>query len=333
MRALQIVSLSLLASAAFAASLPVPASEREVEGTYVATLDEIPAGLERISVWIPLPSSGRDQTVDAIRIESRWTWREVEEKTFGNRYLHAEIENPPRTIEVRVPFRASRRAVSFADLAAEGGALDEAGRYLEADRLVTLSDRVRSLAADVTEGKSGTVEKARAIYDHVLATMRYDKTIPGWGEGDTERACDIRAGNCTDFHSLFLSLARAEGIPTRFVIGFPLPAEDSGTVSGYHCWAEFWVEGKGWVPVDASDAWKSTDSGMKAFLFGNLPADRVQFTIGRDLILSPATAEPLNYFIYPYGEANAQRVGVPSIRLEVAPPTRMVVGSRTSAGS
>lgn len=332
MRALQIVSLSLVASTAFGAPLPVPGAERQVEGTYVARLDEIPEGVERISVWIPLPSSGRDQTIQEIRVESPWSWRELEDETFGNRYLHAEIENPPRTIEIRIPFRASRRAVSFLDLTAEGAVLEGVDRYLEADRLVTLSERVRTLAAEVSKGKKGTIEKARAIYDHVLATMRYDKSIPGWGEGDTERACDIGAGNCTDFHSLFLSLARAEGIPTRFVIGFPLPAGSSGTVSGYHCWAEFWLEGKGWVPVDASDAWKSEDSRTKEFLFGNLPADRVQFTIGRDLILSPATIEPLNYFIYPYAEAKAQRVGIPSIRLELTPP-RIVRDRRASEGS
>jgi transglutaminase-like putative cysteine protease len=146
--------------------------------------------------------------------------------------------------------------------------------------------------------------------------MKYDKTIPGWGNGDTERACDIRAGNCTDFHSLFMSLARAQSIPTRFVIGFPLPQGD-GKIPGYHCWAEFYVAGKGWVPVDASDASKSNDSALRAFLFGNLPPNRVEFTKGRDLVLKPATSQPLNFFIYPRVEAKGRVVGTPALSLEV----------------
>ena len=35
-------------------------------------------------------------------------------------------------------------------------------------------------------------------------------------------------------------------------------------MKGYHCWAEFYVKGKGWIPVDASDASKTTDRGARA---------------------------------------------------------------------
>lgn len=158
--------------------------------------------------------------------------------------------------------------------------------------------------------------------------MKYDKTIPGWGHGDTERACDIRAGNCTDFHSLFISLARASGIPARFVIGFPLAGKD-GDVKGYHCWAEFYVSGRGWIPVDASEASKSSDPALRTYLFGNLDPDRVQFTMGRDLTLKPKTSEPLNYFIYPHAEANGREIGAPAIVLkfrEVTPAVGVTSG-------
>lgn len=184
---------------------------------------------------------------------------------------------------------------------------------------MTLSPRVRKLATEVTAGRKTTIDQAQAIYDHLLATMKYDKTIPGWGKGDTERACDIRAGNCTDFHSLFLSLARAKGIPSRFVIGFPLPSNGpakDGQVKGYHCWAEFYVKGKGWIPVDASDASKSSDPAVRKYLFGNLDPNRVQVTMGRDLVLEPRTAQPLNYFIYPHAEANGEEVGTAAVALE-----------------
>jgi transglutaminase-like putative cysteine protease len=114
---------------------------------------------------------------------------------------------------------------------------------------------------------------------------------------------------------MFMSLARAKGIPARFVIGFPLTAKD-GMVKGYHCWAEFYVKGRGWIPVDASDASKSQDPVVRQYLFGNLDPERVQFTVGRDLKLKPATAEPLNFFIYPHAEAGGAEVGTPSIALE-----------------
>jgi hypothetical protein len=41
----------------------------------------------------------------------------------------------------------------------------------------------------------------------------------------------------------------------------------------------------------------------KDYFFGAHDVDRVQFTLGRDLKLSPAQqGDPLNYFVYPYVE-------------------------------
>ena len=94
-------------------------------------------------------------------------------------------------------------------------------RWLAPDRLVPLDARIRALADKVTRGKPTDLEKARAIYDYVVSTMRYDKTGTGWGNGDIYWACDTQSGNCTDFHALFTGLSRAVGIPAKFVIGFP----------------------------------------------------------------------------------------------------------------
>ena len=57
----------------------------------------------------------------------------------------------------------------------------------------------------------------------------------------------------------------------------------------------------GWVPVDASDAWK--DPARRNFFFGAHDEHRVLFTRGRDIRFNPAQQdEPLNFFIYPYAE-------------------------------
>jgi transglutaminase-like putative cysteine protease len=298
-------------------SLGAAPVERKFHATYTATISNIPAGVPEMKVWIPLPSSGDGQTIDQVTIDSPYTWTRQSERLFGDDYAFATIPlPPPGALSVRVHFSGTRRELTQAAPGETTSSRSELSRLLKADRLVTLSPRVRKLAAEVTAGKTTPSEQARAIYDHLLATMTYDKTTPGWGRGDTERACDVRKGNCTDFHSLFLSLARAKGIPARFVIGFPMPAS-GGKVAGYHCWAEFWVRGKGWIPVDASDASKTTDAARREYLFGNLDPDRVQFSTGRDLVLKPPTAEPLNFFIYPHAEANGKEIGSPSIALEV----------------
>jgi transglutaminase-like putative cysteine protease len=312
-RLLLIAACSLCVLSAFAESA------KTFDATYVATLRDVPAGLKSLDLWIPLPTTRGTQTVSDVVIESPWTFSRKHDAEFGNEYAFARVAHPPAgEVSVRVRFRVTRREESEAAPAERRATRAELARALRADRLVTLSPRVRKLAAEVTAGKTTPIEQAHAIFEHLVTTMTYDKTAPGWGNGDTERACDIKKGNCTDFHSLFLSLARARGIPARFVIGFPLTAAD-GHVAGYHCWAEFYVKGRGWIPVDASDASKLSDPAAREYLFGHLDPNRVQFTIGRDLHLTPRTAEPLNFFIYPHAEAKGETVGVGAVALDFHP--------------
>ncbi len=156
------------------------------------------------------------------------------------------------------------------------------------------------------KARTRRLKKRKDIYDYVFRTMKYDKTGQGWGHGDTLWACDSKHGNCTDFHSVFISMARAEKIPARFEIGFPIPADKhSAEIPGYHCWAEFYLDSAGWVPVDISEAWKHPDK--HDYFFGAHDVNRVQFTVGRDLKLKPAQdGPPLNYFVYPYVEVGGK---------------------------
>lgn len=315
------VTASLLLASGFGAPLAAapPPSVRSFEATYVATVGEVPAGLSRLEVWVPLPQDTFDQTIRNVRIECPYEGSVRREKEHGDAYFYFSTDNPRAgSLEIRVRFEAERREAGVGGaVAASKPSQDELDRYLREEKLVTLSPRIQRISRQVTLGARTPEAKARAIYDFIVNTMTYDKVAPGWGQGDTERACDVQKGNCTDIHSYFMSLARAQGIPTRFIIGFPLKAEFEGAIPGYHCWAEFYLEGRGWVPVDASDASKTADPARRDYLFGHLDPDRVQFTVGRDLKLDPPPcAETLNYFIYPYAEGDGKAITPVSIRLE-----------------
>ena len=172
-----------------------------------------------------------------------------------------------------------------------------------ADQLVPISGKIKSEALVVTKNSASPLTKARDIYRHMVTSIIYDKSGEGWGNGDAIYACDIRKGNCTDFHSLFIGEVRSLRIPARFIMGFLIPkGTTAGSISGYHCWAEFYLEKKGWVPVDASEAHKNP-SKTEDF-FGGLDEHRIQFTIGRDIHLPKAANSPLNYMIYPQVEVD-----------------------------
>jgi transglutaminase-like putative cysteine protease len=101
-------------------------------------------------------------------------------------------------------------------------------------------------------------------------------------------------------------MMRSSNIPARFEIGFPLPeSKTEAEIPGYHCWAEFYLQGTGWVPVDASEA--SKNPAKREYFFGAHDDNRVLFTYGRDIRLSPfQQGDPLNYFIYPYAELDGK---------------------------
>jgi transglutaminase-like putative cysteine protease len=297
-----------IAAAGLAAEAP---RSRDFELTYTARIGELPPGAGRVEVWLPYPASDGKQAVTVEEVSTPYPYEVRKESRFGNSMLHlAVMARREREIAIEMRFRVKRREYLRQELGgpATAAALPDSARaaWLQPDRLVPLDERIRKLALEVTRGRQGELEKARAIYDYVVDTMAYDKSGTGWGNGDIYWACDAKRGNCTDFHALFIGLARAVGIPAKFEIGLPLPAERGhGEIGGYHCWAEFYLAGYGWVPVDASEARKHPD--RRRYYFGALDEDRVQFTVGRDLVLNPRQAgAPLNYFIYPYVEVDGK---------------------------
>lgn len=314
---LVLACIALAGIASLSATSDTGAPLRNFEFTYIARIPALPADAKTSRIWIPLPQSGPYQTIADLKIETPFTYTKYRDPEYGNEYLYLQIPtavNEPS--EIRVSFEVTRheeRVVLDAHTATARPELSpELQRFLRPDRRVRLDGVIAELSAQETKGLQDPLAKARAIYNYVIATMRYDKSGTGWGNGDAIWACTAKRGNCTDFHSLFIGMMRAAGIPARFEIGFPLPSDQhDGVVPGYHCWAEFYVEPYGWIPVDASEAWKHPDK--KDYFFGALDDNRLQFSVGRDILLNPPQqGDPLNYFVYPYAELDGKPIQLES---------------------
>jgi len=305
------MSFPLVSLAGLSAVTP---RKRQFEFAYTATVKDIPRGANTVDLWVPVPHDDPFQTITDLQIDSPSPYQ-IHTAQYGNRILHVSMESPQQaSFTVTLRFHVVRtehiqqrlRQVGLAPTPEERDT--NLLRWLQPDRLVPIDGQIKQWAQEVVEaaGAKTDLEKARAIYNHVIATVKYDKSGQGWGRGDIYYACEARRGNCTDFHAIFIGYCRAVGIPARFAIGFPLPADrGAGQVSGYHCWAEFYLPGIGWVPIDASEAAKNP--AKRDYFFGAHDEDRVEFTIGRDLILNPVqVGAPLNYFIYPYAEVGGK---------------------------
>jgi transglutaminase-like putative cysteine protease len=297
-----VVSALVLGGALAVSAADVPAIIRgsdEFEFVYRVKLPEI-TGDARL--WMPLAKTDAFQAVAQEEISIPIKWEKVQDRDYSNNIcvLHPQAGDSGKTIELR--YRVVRKEKS--SYSANG---EDAARFLRPEKLVPVNETFKTLAEQATAGKTDDLERAKALYDHVLARMRYDKSGAGWGRGDAVYACDARTGNCSDFHAYFIALARSANIPARFAIGATIPADKKeGAIEGYHCWAEFFADGH-WVPVDISEAWKTP--ALADYYFGHNPANRFELTKGRDLIVDPAPATgPINFLVYPLLEIDGKIV-------------------------
>ncbi len=280
-----VLSVLLLAASLLAAV--EPGRERTFTLEYNASVKDIPAATQKVELWI----------VANIRVDAPYPYK-ISVGGQGNTMLHLEIARPKETsVPVTVPFEAARkeRIQPTAAVLPKMAPPADLAHWLQPHRLVPIDNKIRGWAREAVDAAHDKtdLEMARAIYNHVVSTVKYDQSGAGWGRGDICHACDARRGNCTDFHVILIGYARAMGIPARFAIGFPLP------------WAEFYAKGIGWVPMDASEAAKNP--AKRDYFFGAHDENRVELSKSRDVLLTPRQqADPLNYFVYPYVEVDGK---------------------------
>jgi uncharacterized protein (TIGR03000 family) len=286
------------------------ARSRTFEFTYAATVTDIPAG-KVARIWLPVAHADDYQDAAIVSKKIPGDSSEGREPKFGNQILYTEAKaGADGTIPLEIVYRITRREAKGSQPEAKNA---EQALFLQANAKVPVGGMALGLIKDkkLPEDQLAT---AHVLYDVVNNHMRYSKKGTGWGQGDSDWACQSGYGNCTDFHSLFMSLARAQKIPTKFEIGFPLPPQHgSGDIPGYHCWAFFRPQGHGWTPVDISEANKNPK--LRDYYFGNLTADRLALSTGRDIDLVPKQdGAPLNYFVDPYVEVDGKPLAADKVK-------------------
>lgn len=304
-----VLAAAICGTAAIADTTP----SRTVEFTYKVAVESVPTTAQSVRVWVPVPQTTHYQSIENIRVSGAHNHRFVVGERFGNRFLLVDVRPGIAHTAFTMTFHVTRIQRRNLDGTARAlaAALENKEQYLTPSSMMRVDGPIAEEARRVVGTTEDPLLQARKLYDHIVDTVRYDKSGEGWGRGDTSYVCDVRKGNCTDFHSLFIGEAMSLGVPARFLMGFSIPTDaPEGSIGGYHCWAEFYIEGRGWIPVDASEAFK--DPTRRNELFGGLDEHRVQFTMGRDISLPEMQGDPLNYSIYPYAEVD----GVPHTAIE-----------------
>jgi len=129
-----------------------------------------------------------------------------------------------------------------------------------------LPQRVKDLAIKLTESKRTNYEKARAIEKYLSDNFPYTLQ-PGATPSDRDFVdyflFEQKQGYCVHYASAMVVMARAAGLPARYVEGFRMASSaDSSedyiiTNQSAHSWVEIYFEGAGWVPFEPTAPYNS----------------------------------------------------------------------------
>jgi len=309
----------------------------------------VPEGAKKIRLWCALPQEDGASKISDLKIESPFT-HTIEKDSAGNRVLYIEVENPTvKEFTVIETFKITRSEIRSGVDAVKAGALSDDDRKkmagdLAANANVIINDDIRALAEKIVGDEKNPVLASRKLYDWTLDNIEYwvkdPKNKKPSPVGSTEYCLTNKTGNCTDFHSLWTSLARASGIPTRMVYGsfFKKELDGQDADQSYHCWPEFYAPNIGWIPHDVAvaeifkgeypinddnaklvrlttaDGYSGPDKSKVEYYFGNIDERRVVWSVGRDLTLSPKQdGGPVNALAKAYmevdGKVSAEKTG------------------------
>lgn len=130
-------------------------------------------------------------------------------------------------------------------------------------------DSVKDYATALVTDAMTPLERALAIQDDLLTNFTYslDVEVPPKDMDFVEHFLQTKKGYCTYFASAMTMMARACDVPARYVEGFvvsvPLGlSEATVIVSGRHAhaWCEIYIDGIGWIPIDATAG--SSEQGL-----------------------------------------------------------------------
>ncbi len=124
---------------------------------------KLPAIKGEAHVWIPLAKTDAFQTVTQEEVNIPMKWEKVQDRDYGNDIcvLHAQPADSGKTIELR--YRVVRKEKTA--YPASGA---DAARYLRPEKLVPVNETFKTLALKAVAEKSDDLERAKALYDHVI---------------------------------------------------------------------------------------------------------------------------------------------------------------------
>ena len=168
------------------------------------------------------------------------------------------LQGGGQQVEKRGEGRVTFKTGSLVQISSENKEQKPSDSQLKpADKIESDAPEIMAQAAQLAVGAKSQIEMAKVLASWTADWLR-DTIDDG---GSAVESFKSKSGNCQTHARLYTALARAGGIPTRFVSGL-VHLEDKGFL--YHSWAESFIDDR-WVSVDPT--------------YNQLPADPTHFKL------------------------------------------------------
>jgi len=264
---------------------------------------ELPAN-GTLKVWVPVPiDSGAQTNVTILSVEPA---RYMKSTTgtgadLGLVYFEIsleEIAEPFLNISARYRFvqHEQRFTVDLTKVLPYNTSSPEYQKFTGSSKNVAVTPEIKAKALSIVGNETNPYLQAQKLYWDTITTHPYSHAPHFWldtaGIPESQYVLTTGIGDCGSQSMYYAALCRALGIPARATGGYQMIEGSAGT----HVWAEYYLEGYGWIPVDVTAAeggdasYNATPEDLqryKTYYFGSLDPYRFVIQKSMDLPLVP----------------------------------------------
>lgn len=274
--------------------ISVPANELPAKGT--------------LKIWLPMPiESGSQTSVTIVSIEPAQYLKSTTGTNgdIGIAYLEVPLEEVNGSfMNVTAVYRFTQHEQRFiidpVKVLPYNTSSPAYRKFTSSSPNIAVTPEIRAKAKEIVGNETNPYLQAQKIYWYIVDTLPYSHVphtkLSTQGTPESEYVFTTGLGDCGTQSTYFAALCRALGIPARTTGGYQLVPGSAGT----HFWAEYYLEGYGWIPVDVTVAeaadwsYNANDEErhqFKAYYFGSL--DPYRYIIQNDAD-QPLTPDPGN---------------------------------------
>lgn len=238
------------------------------------------------TLFLRIPIPQKTETQRLVTINS------VQPEPFVPSYQGASIYrfynvDSDTKIQIRQEYSVSRSKV---ETSVAAGSLKKTGynnpllyaAYTEADEFLPADDpAIKKVCKHIIGSETNPYNKAKRIYHFLTSEITARESSAADAGRSILTTLEEKTGGAYDLALLFCTLARAAGVPAIPTAGLLV---DHNKKAVQHWWAEFYLNGFGWVPVDLALAsgipFDTGAADNKQWYFGNLDAYHIAFSRG-----------------------------------------------------